>query len=706
MKVQLAPGTRVGEYVIEEVLGHGSMGTVFRARQGSLDRDVALKVIPVQDDGILDELRRFRRGGNLQAQLHHPGLVRIHELGRDGALHYIAMELVEGVSLGERLRREGPMAPATALELLIPVAESLAYLHSCDVRHRDLKPDNILLDPGGMPRLTDFGLARTSNDTTVTRAHGLVGTLRYLAPELFQGGRWSVAADVYALAIVIHETMSGRMPFPEEGLEAWAKMKWEDPPTPLSRWVEVPVNLDHLLSRMLLVDPAKRPAAAEVHRELERVAGELVAAGTPAPAAPAPRPGHADVMDITTTTGSGPLSRWLLSYPRVLGMSAIASLGISLALSMRQGHVALPDVSFVTESRASPTAGGEREKLLARFRERLISVAPRFRVRPVDPASKGVVERFWLHWGRREANDPPGTAAAVFVAFEPGGAEELSLAFPGWNERGSQDLAVNGRKLDPAATALPRAALRVGLNRLTLEPVAGASPCGERTGLLLRRGRLRAVRPRDLSPPEPDAVLEQLPDIESALWSGHWRQGEQMARDLRNRFPESVGMTCLLARGRLLFVRAARDFTHGSSAGIDSPHGFVADMMRDPESALVDLAEAMDLLQDRLARYPGESRSWRAMGELLCAGDEVEMGWKCLTYACLLEPGKPANWYAFFSVYDLEYLVHPTLEAHRPEIRECLVVARELCTSPGEERLLADVEKALVRMKEPRPAGG
>src|SRR6266536_669276 len=205
----------LGDYELLEEVGRGGQGVVFRARQKSLNRIVALKVIGLGHWASKAHLKRFRLEAEAAAHLEHPGIVPIHEVGeRDGSC-YFSMKFVEGGQLDEVARRE-PMPIRRAAELIANVARTVHYAHEHGILHRDIKPGNILLDAKGEPHLTDFGLARlVESESSVTQTLDVMGTPSYMAPEQAVGNNAAVssATDVYGLGAVLYQLLTGHPPF-------------------------------------------------------------------------------------------------------------------------------------------------------------------------------------------------------------------------------------------------------------------------------------------------------------------------------------------------------------------------------------------------------------------------------------------------------------------------------------------------------------
>src|SRR5713101_6627760 len=204
-----------GDYELLEETGRGGQGVVYRARQKSLNRTVALKLIGLGHWATQAHIKRFRLEAEAAASLEHPGIVPIHEVGeRDGSC-YFSMKFVEGGRLDEVVRRE-PMPIRRAVELIVKVARTVHYAHDHGILHRDIKPGNILLDQKGEPHLTDFGLARlVESESSVTHTLEVLGTPSYMAPEQAAGNNAAVSSvtDVYGLGAVLYQLLTGQPPF-------------------------------------------------------------------------------------------------------------------------------------------------------------------------------------------------------------------------------------------------------------------------------------------------------------------------------------------------------------------------------------------------------------------------------------------------------------------------------------------------------------
>jgi eukaryotic-like serine/threonine-protein kinase len=265
----LAPGTAVhyfGDYEIRRELGRGGMGVVYEARQVSLNRPVALKMVKA---GLLaggDELRRFQNEAEAVARLDHPGVVPIYEVGEHDGQNYFSMKLVPGGSLVRLIGRYKD-DPRAAARLVADAAEAVAHAHARGILHRDLKPANILVDDEGHPHVTDFGLAkRLEDDIDITQSGAIVGTPAYMSPEQASGRRGAVttASDVYGLGAVLYTLLTGRAPFGGESVAETLEAVRNDPPEPpRRRKAAVPRDLETICLKCLEKEPRRRYLTAQ-----------------------------------------------------------------------------------------------------------------------------------------------------------------------------------------------------------------------------------------------------------------------------------------------------------------------------------------------------------------------------------------------------------------------------------------------------------
>jgi eukaryotic-like serine/threonine-protein kinase len=268
-KVERAP-LCFGDYELIQKIARGGMGVVYKARQRKLNRIVALKMILTGQLASDEEVQRFYLEAEAAAQLEHPGIVPIFEVGESAGHHFFSMSFVEGGSLANRVRN-GPLPPREAAGLVERIAEAVAYAHAHGIIHRDLKPMNILLDKDGNPKVSDFGLAKKlAGDSHLTMAGELVGTPLYMAPEQAAGRTDEVgpAADIHALGAILYCLLTGRPPFDSvDTMETLRQVKEQEPVPPSRRNPAVKRDLETICLKCLQKDPRKRYAGASVLAE-------------------------------------------------------------------------------------------------------------------------------------------------------------------------------------------------------------------------------------------------------------------------------------------------------------------------------------------------------------------------------------------------------------------------------------------------------
>ncbi len=275
---ELRPGQQfAGRYEVIELLGRGSFGAVYRARDLSLHRTVALKVLRTElldAKALAEDKARFVREATTAAALTHPHIATIYDAGESNGVPYIAMELVEGRTLREILEAEGALPLQRVLNIARQMAATLTYAHAHDIIHRDIKPGNILLTIDDQVKLADFGLAKiyrgeaSGSPTTapLTKEGTIVGTLQYLSPEYIRGEAVNDRADVYAMGIVLYEMLTGKPPLDSPNMMEILKMHLDSEPKPLVEAVKtsLPKDFDVLVHKTLSKSRAERPSADEV----------------------------------------------------------------------------------------------------------------------------------------------------------------------------------------------------------------------------------------------------------------------------------------------------------------------------------------------------------------------------------------------------------------------------------------------------------
>ncbi len=276
-------GQTLGRYVLDVELGRGGMGVVYRGFDPALQRPVAIKMI-LRDETDGRGLERFVREARAAARLRHPAIIAVHEVGQDPAGRpFIVMDYVEGRTLDAIVESDGPLAPRRAATLIEAIAAALAHAHDHGIIHRDVKPQNVIVDAGDRAHLTDFGLARRLDaDATLTREGQFLGTPQYAAPEQARGSaQTGTPADVWGLGAVLYHALTAKAPFPGDSVIAIVKAVQTDDPTPPRQLVpELHADLETIVLRCLEKEPERRfSSAAELADDLGRfLAGQAIRA--------------------------------------------------------------------------------------------------------------------------------------------------------------------------------------------------------------------------------------------------------------------------------------------------------------------------------------------------------------------------------------------------------------------------------------------
>jgi predicted Ser/Thr protein kinase len=320
-------------YEIEELVGTGGMSSVYKARDRLLERNVALKILHEQYTSDDDFVERFKREARAVAQLSHPNIVTVIDRGEDGGRQFIVFEYIDGENLKERLVKSGRLSVADALELALQVARALAFAHEQGLIHRDVKPQNVLLNGDGRAKVTDFGIARSLDVDGMTQTGTVLGTSNYIAPEQASGQRVDEHSDIYSLGVVLYELLAGVVPFPGENFVVVAmKHVNEPPPSLLDVRKNVPLRVAAAVDRALEKDPAQRfPSMDAFAAELEAC---LVALEHPEPdddAAPT-----MIVRHPATRSPRRGVSSWALAAA-TLGAAALIAVIVALLVLGNRG---------------------------------------------------------------------------------------------------------------------------------------------------------------------------------------------------------------------------------------------------------------------------------------------------------------------------------------------------------------------------------
>jgi eukaryotic-like serine/threonine-protein kinase len=460
-----------GDYELLREIARGGMGVVYRARQVSLNRPVALKMILAGQLAGDDEIKRFYMEAEAAANLDHPGIVPIYEIGEHEGQHFFSMGYVEGTSLAAKVA-DGPVPPNEAASLTIKVAEAVQFAHEKGVIHRDLKPANVLLDAQGQPKVTDFGLAKKLQaDSGLTHTGQVMGTPSYMPPEQAEGKNVGPAADVYALGAILYCLLTGRPPFQAATpVDTLLQVVGQDPVAVRQLNATVPKDLETICLKCLEKDPRRRYGSARVlAEELNRcLSGEPIVAR---PVGPAER-----------------TVKWIRRRPVIAALIALvvgtALLGLSgIVWQWREAVAARIDAQAQTKIARDEAEFANRR--LYDVRMNVVQRAwedwgPKVFLGTLDEQrpdnQKGVDRRGfeWYYWrrklesghqtlmtGRYSSRSGNQTVTAMSVAFSPNGSRIASAGSDGtvnvWDAAtGRETLTIKGHKGSVSSVAFSR----------------------------------------------------------------------------------------------------------------------------------------------------------------------------------------------------------------------------------------------------------
>ncbi len=254
-----------GRYELFERIGEGGMSVVYKAKDKLLNRFVAIKILKPQfinDHKFIDS---FRRESQAAASMSHPNIVNIYDVGREGNIHYIVMELIEGRTLSDYIKYQGAMSYPKVIALAKQIASALSFAHKNHIIHRDVKPHNVMITPNGTAKITDFGIAKAVNAATIVdNTDGIIGSVHYFSPEQARGGYVDEKSDIYSLGIVMYEMITGRVPFDGDNPVNIALMHINGEMVPPSRLIAgVPPALEHIILKCTDKYPVNRFASAD-----------------------------------------------------------------------------------------------------------------------------------------------------------------------------------------------------------------------------------------------------------------------------------------------------------------------------------------------------------------------------------------------------------------------------------------------------------
>jgi serine/threonine protein kinase len=248
-----------GRYEILSRIGGGGMAVVYKAKDILLHRNVAIKVLSESLSNDQEFVRRFDREAQAAASLSHPNIVNVYDVGQDGHIHYIVMELVEGQTLKQLILERGMLSTAEAGDIAAQICDGLQHAHDNQIVHRDIKPHNILIGTNGRAKVTDFGIARAASSQTITQTGSVMGSVHYFSPEQARGGQIGAKADIYSLGIVLYEMLTGELPFDGDSAISIALKHLQEPVLdPREINDKIPESMVNIVMRALEKDPEMR----------------------------------------------------------------------------------------------------------------------------------------------------------------------------------------------------------------------------------------------------------------------------------------------------------------------------------------------------------------------------------------------------------------------------------------------------------------
>lgn len=326
---------KLGRYEVVAELGKGAMGTVYRAVDPQLGRAVAIKTINLsaEQDDMAEYEARFYQEARAAGGLNHPSIVTIYDIGRNGDIAYLAMELLEGRELRTLMTPGAPMAVADALDIAIQIAEGLDYAHRSGVVHRDIKPTNIMILREGQVKITDFGIAHMRSAEVRTQTGVVLGSPKYMSPEQVLGKRAEPGSDIFSLGIIVYEMLTGQAPFVGAEINAiMFQIVNVTPPAPSSVNPDAPEMLDFIVAKALAKSLDERyPNARQLADDLRECAAQLKTDSNPSFSSAPQRQAELSKIDLYATT-----QLLAHSYPNTRqndGANEIVDLPANLALS-------------------------------------------------------------------------------------------------------------------------------------------------------------------------------------------------------------------------------------------------------------------------------------------------------------------------------------------------------------------------------------
>ncbi|RIW36363.1 Stk1 family PASTA domain-containing Ser/Thr kinase [Bacillus salacetis] len=258
-------GKRIsGRYKILEMIGGGGMANVYLAQDMILDREVAIKMLRLDFANEEEFIKRFQREAQSATSLAHPNIVSIYDVGEEDDIYYIVMEYVDGLTLKQYIQKNSPITVEKTIDIMRQLASAISHAHQNHIVHRDIKPQNILIDHDGTVKITDFGIAMALSSTSITQTNSVLGSVHYLSPEQARGGMATRKSDIYSLGIVMFELLSGRLPFSGESAVSIALKHLQSETPSLRRWnPDIPQSVENIVLKATAKDPFQRYDSVE-----------------------------------------------------------------------------------------------------------------------------------------------------------------------------------------------------------------------------------------------------------------------------------------------------------------------------------------------------------------------------------------------------------------------------------------------------------
>ncbi len=446
-------------YRLLTCIGSGGMAVVYKGVDMLLERRVAVKVLRQRFSGDPEFLERFQREARAAANLDHPNVVTVFDVGKDGDRHYIVMEYVDGQDLKTLVRQKGRLDVDEALDIATQVARGVGHAHQAGLIHRDIKPQNVLITQDGSAKVADFGIARALSESGLTDSDTVWGSPIYFSPEQAAGDKPTPASDVYSIGVMMYEMLAGAPPFQAENPTALAMMHLREEPPPLGvRNPYVPPRLEWIVRKVLSKEPAARYRTAEqLAHVLEdyRLQVEQPTGWQPTVTASASRRGPKKTSDTRSIpVQSGALGSEGLTWTlTVIALVAVVGL-IPLWWLVYRSYASLPTVPPTV----TPTS------LVASTEEPQMVTVPRIVGRPVEEARR-LLERSGLQLDIREERDAPGQDEGTVIEQDPPAGEDVPV-----DSTVSVVISGPGRELTmPDVMDRPADEMREGLESMGLD---------------------------------------------------------------------------------------------------------------------------------------------------------------------------------------------------------------------------------------------